>query len=99
MGYKKLLKSSNVKVAHCLTKKGNSSMLMWCYDVYGKYKWKQLEICIMWLIVNGCILEWMLKVECCNYQLVIIKYNEKNGKMKKMSNWWVTHGHTTMHNL
>jgi hypothetical protein len=38
----KLLKLSNVKVTHCFIRKCNSSMLMWCYDLHTKYKWKQL---------------------------------------------------------
>jgi hypothetical protein len=37
----------------------------------------------MWLVVNDCILEWMLEVEHCNYQLLIIKDNENKWENEK----------------
>jgi hypothetical protein len=43
----------------------------------------------MWLIFNDYILKWILQVEHCNYQLLVIKYNEnkwENEKIEKMSN-------------
>jgi hypothetical protein len=43
--------------------------------------------CHMW--PNDCILEWMLEVEHCNYQLLIIKDNENKWENEKNSiNGW-----------